>query len=123
MSTPPTPQDQLKEVLNVMLLHITRLNVDAIGYDDDRKERCLVDSRNATDLATWFKETYVYPKNADELLVDDYHTRVLALIEKSKTYTEVGSSNEEFLEHHKRGALLAKIKDNCRKIEQQLLYM
>lgn len=52
-------EDRLKEVLNVMLLHITHLNVTAINQEGIRKEVTLQDSKNAMDLAEWFKANYI----------------------------------------------------------------
>ena len=129
MTTQPTNQERLTEVLNVMLLHITHLNVTAIGLEGKRKEIALEDSINTTELAEWFKENYIdvteTTAKIGDKLVDDYHTRVLALIENVKDNVKrlggiPGRTAE--LEHQENKALLAKIKDSCRKIEQQLLY-
>lgn len=59
MTTQETDQQRLEEVLNVMLLHITHLNVTAIGLEGKRKEIVLEDSLNTTDLAEWFKANYI----------------------------------------------------------------
>ena len=52
-------QERLSEILNVMLLHITHLNVTAINQEGARKEVTLQDSKNTMDLAEWFKANYI----------------------------------------------------------------
>ena len=52
-------QERLSEILNVMLLHITHLNVTAINQEGARKEVTLQDSKNTLDLAELFKAKYI----------------------------------------------------------------
>ena len=54
----PETKDKMKEVFNVMLLHATYLNVDAIKYDSGtpKKAVALADAENCMQLCEWYKE-------------------------------------------------------------------
>ena len=57
----PQTREKMAEIFNILLLHATHLNVEAIKYDHGtpKKEVALIDARNCMDYCEWFKENII----------------------------------------------------------------
>jgi hypothetical protein len=57
----PETKEKMGEIFNILLLHATHLNVEAIRYDHGthKKEVALIDAKNCMDYCEWFKENII----------------------------------------------------------------
>ncbi len=57
----PDTKFKLEEIFNILLLHATHLNVEAIKYDNGtaKKEVALTNARNCMEYCEWYKENII----------------------------------------------------------------